>query len=60
MMLFSALALNGGVMVGTVPSAVYRSKNGAWEELDRRARPQRRREFPTQSGAAIAYALPWF
>ncbi len=33
MMLFSALALNGGVMVGTVPSAVYRSKNGAWEEL---------------------------
>jgi len=33
MMLFSALALNGGVMVGTVPSAVYRSKNGGWEEL---------------------------
>lgn len=34
MMLFSALALNGGVMVGTIPSAVYRSKSGAWEELE--------------------------
>ena len=34
MMLYSALALNGGVMVGTVPSAVYRSKNGSWEELE--------------------------
>ena len=34
MMLFSALAINGGVMVGTIPSAVYRSKNGAWEELE--------------------------
>jgi photosystem II stability/assembly factor-like uncharacterized protein len=34
MMLFAALALNGGVMVGTVPSAVYRSKNGGWEELE--------------------------
>jgi len=34
MMLFSALALNGSVMVGTIPSAVYRSKNGAWEELE--------------------------
>jgi hypothetical protein len=35
MMLFSALALNGGVMVGTVPSAVFRSKaGGGWEELD--------------------------
>lgn len=33
MMLFSALALDGGVMVGTIPSAVYRSKNGGWEEL---------------------------
>jgi photosystem II stability/assembly factor-like uncharacterized protein len=33
MMLFSALAHNGGVMVGTIPSAVYRSKNGGWEEL---------------------------
>jgi photosystem II stability/assembly factor-like uncharacterized protein len=33
MMLFSALALNDGVMVGTIPSAVYRSKNGGWEEL---------------------------
>ena len=28
MMLFSTLALNGGVMVGTIPSAVYQSKNG--------------------------------
>ena len=27
MMLFSTLALNGGVMIGTIPSAVYRSKN---------------------------------
>jgi photosystem II stability/assembly factor-like uncharacterized protein len=34
MMLFSALALNGGIMVGTVPSAVYRSKKGSWEELE--------------------------
>ena len=34
MMLFSALALNGGVMVGTIPSAVYRRKNGGWEELE--------------------------
>ncbi len=34
MMLFSTLALNGRVMVGTVPSAVYRSKNGSWEELE--------------------------
>lgn len=35
MMLFSALALNGAVMVGTVPSAVYRSKEtGGWEELE--------------------------
>ena len=35
MMLFSALALNGGVMVGTVPSAVFRSKSGGgWEELE--------------------------
>jgi hypothetical protein len=33
MFLYSALALNGGVMVGTIPSAVYRSKNGGWEEL---------------------------
>ncbi|HWH78513.1 MAG TPA: hypothetical protein VNT76_14120, partial [Candidatus Binatus sp.] len=24
----------GGVMVGTVPSAVFRSKNGGWEELE--------------------------
>jgi hypothetical protein len=34
MMLFSALALNGGVLVGSIPSAVYRSKNGGWEELE--------------------------
>ncbi len=34
MMLFSALALNGGVLVGTIPSAVYRSKKGGWEELE--------------------------
>src|SRR5258706_7280186 len=33
MMLYSALAINGGVMVGTVPSAVFRSKNGGWEGL---------------------------
>ena len=34
MFLYSALAMNGGVMVGTVPSAVYRSKHGGgWEEL---------------------------
>ena len=34
MMLFSALAINGGVLVGTIPSAVYRSKNAGWEELE--------------------------
>lgn len=34
MMLFSALALDGGVMVGTIPSAVYRSTGGGWEELE--------------------------
>ena len=34
MMLFSELAIDGGVMVGTIPSAVYRSKNGGWEELE--------------------------
>jgi hypothetical protein len=34
MFLYSALAVNGGVMVGTIPSAVYRSKNGGWEELE--------------------------
>jgi len=36
MMLFSVLALDGHVMVGTVPSAVYRSKTdgGGWEELE--------------------------
>jgi len=34
MMLFSVLALAGTVMVGTVPSAVYKKKNGAWEELE--------------------------
>ena len=35
MFLYSALALNGTVMVGTVPSAVYRSKpGGGWEELE--------------------------
>jgi len=34
MMLFSALALGGAVMVGTIPSAVYRSTNGGWEELE--------------------------
>ena len=34
MFLYSALAMNGGVMVGTVPSAVYRSNHGGgWEEL---------------------------
>ena len=33
MFLYSVLALDGGVMVGTVPSAVYRSKNSGWEEL---------------------------
>jgi hypothetical protein len=35
MMLYSALALNGGVMVGTVPSAVYkRTRDGGWQELE--------------------------
>jgi len=34
MMLFSVLALNGGVMVGAIPAAVFRSKNGGWEELE--------------------------
>jgi photosystem II stability/assembly factor-like uncharacterized protein len=34
MMLYSVLALAGGVMVGTIPSAVYRSKDGGWQELE--------------------------
>jgi len=35
MFLYSALALNDTVMVGTVPSAVYRRKpDGGWEELE--------------------------
>jgi hypothetical protein len=33
MMLFCVLALPGTVMVGTVPSALYKKQNGAWEEL---------------------------
>ncbi|HEU4343371.1 MAG TPA: hypothetical protein VFU31_17625 [Candidatus Binatia bacterium] len=33
MMLFSVLALPGTVLVGTVPSAVYKKTNGGWEEL---------------------------
>jgi hypothetical protein len=34
MMLFCVLARPGIVLVGTIPSAVYRSRNGAWEELE--------------------------
>jgi photosystem II stability/assembly factor-like uncharacterized protein len=34
MMLYAALAYDGGVMVGTIPSAVYRRKNGGWQELE--------------------------
>ena len=34
MMLFSTLAIDGGVLVGTIPAAVYRSKNGGWVELE--------------------------
>ena len=34
MMLYSALALGNHVMVGTIPSAVFRSTNGGWEELE--------------------------
>jgi len=34
MMLFSVLALPGTVMVGTVPSAVYKKQNGSWKELE--------------------------
>jgi photosystem II stability/assembly factor-like uncharacterized protein len=33
MMLFCVLALPGTVMVGTVPSALYRKDNGGWREL---------------------------
>lgn len=33
MMLYTALALNGSIMVGTVPAAVYRKTNGGWREL---------------------------
>ena len=33
MMLYTALALNGSIMGGTVPSAVYRKKSGGWQEL---------------------------
>jgi photosystem II stability/assembly factor-like uncharacterized protein len=34
MMLFSVLALPGTVFAGTIPSAVYRRRNGGWEELE--------------------------
>jgi photosystem II stability/assembly factor-like uncharacterized protein len=34
MFLYSALALNGGVLVGTIPAAVYRSTGNGWEELE--------------------------
>ena len=35
MMLYSALAVNGSIMVGTVPSAVYKRKgDGGWKELE--------------------------
>jgi photosystem II stability/assembly factor-like uncharacterized protein len=35
MFLYSALAMNGNVLVGTIPSAVYRNKpGGGWEELE--------------------------
>jgi len=34
MMLYAALAFGGGVMVGTVPSAVYRRETGGWQELE--------------------------
>jgi photosystem II stability/assembly factor-like uncharacterized protein len=33
MMLFCVLALPGTVMVGTVPSALYKKDNGSWQEL---------------------------
>lgn len=33
MMLFCVLALPGTVMVGTVPSALYKKQNGGWQEL---------------------------
>ena len=33
MMLFSVLAFPGTVMVGTVPSALYKKDNGSWQEL---------------------------
>jgi photosystem II stability/assembly factor-like uncharacterized protein len=34
MMLFSVLALPGTVMVGTIPSAVYKKNGPGWEELE--------------------------
>jgi photosystem II stability/assembly factor-like uncharacterized protein len=35
MFLYSALAINNGVLVGTIPSAVYRRKiDNTWEELE--------------------------
>ena len=34
MMLFSVLALPGTVMVGTIPSAVYKKNGQGWEELE--------------------------
>ena len=34
MMLFSVLAVPGSVMVGTVPSAVYKKTDGGWQELE--------------------------
>ena len=58
MMLFSALALNGGVMVGTIPSAVFRSKARRWlGRVGGCAHQQRSRGLPAEPRAAIAHAL---
>src|SRR5258708_35248159 len=46
MMLFSALALNGGVMVGTIPSAAYRSKKRRLGEVGRLGPNSRGANFP--------------
>jgi photosystem II stability/assembly factor-like uncharacterized protein len=46
MMLYSVLALSGGVIVGTIPSAVYRSKEGGWQELEGVRRNSGAASFP--------------
>jgi hypothetical protein len=46
MMLYSVLALDGGVLVGTIPAAVYRNHGRGWEELEGVRRNSAAASFP--------------